>query len=1142
MKHIEAIEHALRVLRATSEPASETTPSAGRLIDLTAFFLALDLAGQMNAEAQQSGLPIASAVQEDYVTDIEAYLIPLFEGYGLKAFAREWEKVKRKTAKTADNYVTRSQFVMRALDRLRTKQALMRQTFTEGRVYAAAKKIADLNDVESPEEKLKALVAIAPVSNASRTRAWIKSAARALNIEVSEFEDALADTSQARDLGARVRELDVQLANSEDAERSAELQQRRDEVVDDISELATQSVNPQATMLAALEAAKPTAATGQVQTVTGKALDLNPQQEVAMVATGKVVIAAGAGSGKTRVLAGRVVYLVKEKSARPASIIATSFTRKSAAELKARINSAAGGTPIITGVADDGFGTTHSISAKLMRRFRPDVVQPYDKDRSFTTVMRIALKQVLMTPTAKVPSAPENDSFFNEKSLARFAPQQEQQTQQQDEDKPPMYFSDALREALTWLTTESADRTRYANQAWVKRFQEKNPSYDVVNSATGLVKGILSKRTKFEDLSEKQRNMVLALFKFIGIGYKPPVIGSVLSAAKQFSNFADRPANQWFNLGPAIASSQTLKEESESPDFTPGGLGRSISVWKGNLVSPSEAWEQSPTLLAAGYAAYEWLKANDPALLGEDGDDLLINFSRLMIADRETLGKLQQRFKHVIVDEAQDLNRSQHLLFGLIAGHYDPNTQKPREDKGTTAESYTLIGDDKQAIYAFRGADPKVFINNSDLRGGDFKTYFIDVNYRSGRKIVDAANHIISHNKDQIPMVCRVGDEQGEGSISAISVETPGDASLKTARLIREGVDSGSDLSYKSYGVLTRTNREAYAYTTALLRSGIPYRSKFNPLKDIGVKSVLNWLLLLKISLDSPVMNEVLVSCLKNMPKFGMSADTFNRKMQELTSSVASTYKGMNFYRALEAGAWRDLYPGNSAIAVKMTKAAKSFWEAVQTAKAKDFDQSKPAVDFVLNEVKDQDGKSLIDQLKAGVKEADEANTMEDREKEMTDAQALEQALQPIAPIIELCGTYPSLTSFLTYVKELKHANEKRGFDDTDKEREIDAVVVDTVHGWKGLEAKHVFVTMAGGAFPDRRSNLEDERRLAYVAITRGQESVTIWCPRTNVFGKPVATSGFISEACLKLQGEDALDKVETAVSGSVDPFDLWEP
>jgi hypothetical protein len=141
-------------------------------------------------------------------------------------------------------------------------------------------------------------------------------------------------------------------------------------------------------------------------------------------------------------------------------------------------------------------------------------------------------------------------------------------------------------------------------------------------------------------------------------------------------------------------------------------------------------------------------------------------------------------------------------------------------------------------------------------------------------------------------------------------------------------------------------------------------------------------------------------------------------------------------------------------------------------------------------------------------------------------------AMAPLRPLMVMAENFKDPANLLTFIQKMKAANEKaqKKTPDSKEDWKEPAVLIGTVHGWKGLEAKHVYVCMAGGVFPnfktdDKASNGEahaydEERRLAYVAITRGENSVTVVSPQASYLGKPSAMSRFVSEACIQVAGE----------------------
>ena len=189
------------------------------------------------------------------------------------------------------------------------------------------------------------------------------------------------------------------------------------------------------------------------------------------------------------------------------------------------------------------------------------------------------------------------------------------------------------------------------------------------------------------------------------------------------------PLNQWFNLG--IDPTQMVNKDINEKEYA-----KFIGIAKSKLQSPTELWfEGGDRQRVAVYGAYEYLKAIGKSY---DFDDMLLNANKTLVENPQVLRRLQATYKYIFVDEAQDLNESQHILFGLIAGHINPETLKPYGDGRMTADTFCFIGDDKQAIYEFRGAEPEEFINISDSQGGEFKTSILRTNFRSGRNIVQA--------------------------------------------------------------------------------------------------------------------------------------------------------------------------------------------------------------------------------------------------------------------------------------------------------------------------------------------------------------------------------------------------------------------
>lgn len=468
----------------------------------------------------------------------------------------------------------------------------------------------------------------------------------------------------------------------------------------------------------------------------------------------------------------------------------------------------------------------------------------------------------------------------------------------------------------------------------------------------------------------------------------------------------------------------------------------------------------------------------------------------------------------------------QHLLFGLIAGTYNPDTQEVYEDGKMSADTFTFVGDEKQAIYAFRGATPDKFINMSDLveNGQGFKTKLMETNYRSGRVIVDAANHLMSHNKKQIPMTCRAHEERkGSGVITAKRVATHEDGAKFAAEMVRDLCQGeGAPMSYKDFGVAARTNAELFAFGAEFLKMGIPFRSKINFFNNPTVNALLSWMRLANCAPDDKnTINEVVLSSYK-APNFNLNK-IFDDQIQRKAA-------GQNYLDFLKSGGWRNIYEGNQAW--RNERYVKPYTEMLSAVK-----EQKGSPTEVLNFIMElrgpaiaagKPGRSMLEDLVDETKKSPEATDLlvEESNTKITDEDVRRLALAPIQPLLDLCANYQDLGPCMSYLEKLNRANDDSHKDDDPEAADYaePAVVLDTVHGWKGLEAKHMFVPMAAGVFPHKRSMGDEdamaaERRLGYVAITRGQDNVTILCPDENHVGKPAGPSQFVAEACIPVEG-----------------------
>lgn len=449
---------------------------------------------------------------------------------------------------------------------------------------------------------------------------------------------------------------------------------------------------------------------------------------------------------------------------------------------------------------------------------------------------------------------------------------------------------------------------------------------------------------------------------------------------------------------------------------------------------------------------------------------------------------------------------------------------------GAKADLLAFIGDDKQSIYHFRGAKPENYIDLSRQPG--YQTKLMTTNFRSGSEIVQAANRLIAHNEDrQIPMVCKAHEDRGTGAISALAPATHEDAANATAQQIKDGVDAGESAS--DFGILVRNNAEADAYTLALIVRGVPYRCLKAGQGGYFAKPVVRALTAwtrLAIGGSTADINDAVVTA-HQTPGF------FLDKM--FAANLGRMAKGGNYYDYIAAGG--EVYTGDQAWRNRNVAA---YVDAIRQIMVLGRGDSAALVNAILSLKGSKD--TFVEAL---MKLVDEDDVVEEEGDEGGEEAIRQAALAPVRPLMLMAENFSDPENMLAFIAKMKAANEKveKKSPDTKDDWKEPAVLVGTVHGWKGLEAKHVFVSMAGGVFPNFRSDklaeeqeatgktvtaYDEERRLAYVAITRGRDTTTIMTPMKTYLGKPAGGSVFIGEACIPMQGDSKSEPSVTDYSG----------
>ncbi len=473
-----------------------------------------------------------------------------------------------------------------------------------------------------------------------------------------------------------------------------------------------------------------------------------------------------------------------------------------------------------------------------------------------------------------------------------------------------------------------------------------------------------------------------------------------------------------------------------------------ISQAKNNLISPQE------------YNKNEAIKAEDQSngrgQMGEiymtyaqrcyragamDFDDLLFKTNVLLNKHPEVLHKYQHQFKYLMVDEYQDTNFSQYLIVKRLAA---------------VNENICVVGDDAQSIYAFRGANIQNILNfQKDYP--EVKVFKLEQNYRSTKMIVNAANSIIANNKNQLEKNVFSDNEEGE-KIKVNRAFSDNEEGKIVADLIAEE-KSLKGLRYKDFAILYRTNAQSRAMEEALRKIGIPYKiyggTSFYQRKEI--KDLIAYFRLTFNPNDEEALKRVI-----NYPRRGIGDTTLERIMiaadqqqLRLWDVVANAQMFLDGRSASSVGGFATMVQSFQA----MSKGHSAFDTAMHIAQHSG----------ILKELyadKSVEGLSRyenIQELLNGIKEFSEREDIEDK--------GLDIFMQDIALLTN---------------------------DDNDKDPNADTVSLMTIHSSKGLEFPIVFIVgLEENLFPSQlslnsRTELEEERRLFYVAVTRAEKKLLI--------------------------------------------------
>ncbi len=479
-----------------------------------------------------------------------------------------------------------------------------------------------------------------------------------------------------------------------------------------------------------------------------------------------------------------------------------------------------------------------------------------------------------------------------------------------------------------------------------------------------------------------------------------------------------------------------------------------ISRAKDEMISPEEFELQAggdyhQKKIAEVYKEYEkQMKANNAL----DFDDLLVKTVQLFQTQPEVLKSYQERFRYIMVDEYQDTNTVQFKFVSILAARY---------------RNLCVVGDDDQSIYKFRGANIKNILNFEQVFE-DATVIKLEQNYRSTSNILEAANEVIRNNAGRKEK--RLWTENGEGSRLLFRQFDNGfDEAEFIAETIRKEVRSGK-CTYRDNAILYRTNAQSRLFEEKFIAANIPYRIiggiNFYARKEI--KDLLSYLKTVDNGQDDLAVRRIV-----NVPKRGIGLTSINR-VQEYAAG-----RGISFYEALRGV---DLISNIGRGAAKL----ESFTALIEHFKA---EADRMTVSELMDDVIAATG--YVQELE-----------LEGTEEAEARIENIDELRSKIADYEEGCADRGEPATLSGFLEEVALVADIDSLDDS-----TDYVVLMTLHSAKGLEFPHVYLAgMEDGIFPsymtvtaDDPEEMEEERRLCYVGITRAMKELTLTCAKRRM-------------------------------------------
>lgn len=535
--------------------------------------------------------------------------------------------------------------------------------------------------------------------------------------------------------------------------------------------------------------------------------------------------------------------------------------------------------------------------------------------------------------------------------------------------------------------------------------------------------------------------------------------------------------------------------ELDPKKFRERAILNRISAAKNDFISP-EAYA-----LAAGndilyktysacYTEYQKRLMQNNAL---DFDDLLFKSVELFQNNKDVLAYYQNRFKYIMVDEYQDTNSVQFKLLELLA--------TTTNSEGEQCHNLCVVGDDDQSIYRFRGANIYNILN-FEKSYPETKIIRLEQNYRSTKTILNAANEVISNNSERKEKKLWTENEEGE-ALTFSQFDTAYQEAEAIADSIASACENGYD-NYKEYAILYRTNAQSRILEEKLVQRNIPYKlvGGVNFYQRKEIKDVLAYLRTINNGRD-----DVSVKRIINVPKRGIGLTSIDRLMDYSISNDTSFY---------DACKHAEQIPGLSRAAGKISP----FVSMIEILKGK-LGNPTYSLSDLFDEVLEATG--YVEDLEA-----------EDTDEARSRIENIDELRNKLVSFEENAAEDASLNDFLEEVSLVAD------IDSLDANTNV--VTLMTLHSAKGLEFPNVYLCgMEDGIFPSYMSitsddpmDIEEERRLCYVGITRAMKRLHLTCARQRMqngeirFNKP---SRFVHEIPRYLMTQQATSSIYTSGS-----------